>query len=346
MAAAVRRRRAVASALAAVLALVAGCSDDGGGGSDPAASQQESGVLPAAPTTLDERPTPDGPFAVGRRDETFVDTTRPTKANREAPALPSRTLRTVVLYPAAGAPAEQEVPGAPPLVDEGPYPLVVFAHGFTANADVYVRAMRQWAAAGYVVAAPTFPLTSAGALGGLDVTDYVEQPGDVRFVLDSVVALAGDGGPLAGVVDEERVAVGGHSLGAVTTVGLAFNDCCEDPRVDAVFPISAATWGFAGRPDERRDLPVLLIHGSADNTLPYSGSVDLYRRVTPPKFLVELVDGPHIPFFGGPWPPLIDQAVVGFLDRYLKDRAGGLDRLRNAGTRRGVTTLRADEGAG
>jgi fermentation-respiration switch protein FrsA (DUF1100 family) len=341
---AARRRRAVASALAAALLLVAACSDDGGGGRGPTASQQQSGVLPAAPTTLDPRREPDGPFAVGRRDETFVDTSRPTKANREAPALPARTLPTMVLYPAVGPPAAQEVPGATPLAADGPFPLVVFAHGFTGNPSVYIADMRNWAAAGYVVAAPSFPLTSAGAAGGLNVSDYDQQPADVRFVLDSVLGLARSGGPLAGAVDEERVAVGGHSLGAITTVGLAFNDCCEDPRIDAVFTIAAATWHFDGRPDERRDLPLLLIHGDADDTLPYAGSVDLYRRVTPPKFLVDLVDGPHIPFLRGPFPPLIDEAVVGFLDRYLKDRAGGLERLREAGTHEGLTTLRSDEG--
>jgi alpha-beta hydrolase superfamily lysophospholipase len=338
-------RRFLGAALAAAVVLVGTCGD-GGEGNGPAASQQESGVLPAPPTTLDERPTPDGPFAVGRRDEVFVDTSRPTKQNQEAPARPSRTLPTIVLYPAAGAPVEQEVPGAAPLVDEGPFPLVVFAHGFTGNAPAYVPSMRHWAAAGYVVAAPTFPLTSAGAAGGLNVTDYVEQPADVRYVLDSVLALAADGGPLAGMVDEEHVAVGGHSLGAVTTVALAFNDCCQDPRIDAVFPVSAATWDFDGRPDERRDLPVLLIHGTADDTLAYAGSVDLYRRVTPPKFLVELVNGPHLAFFGGPWPALIDEAVIGFLDRYLKERAGGLADLEHAGTRPGLTTLRSDADSG
>jgi fermentation-respiration switch protein FrsA (DUF1100 family) len=91
---------------------------------------------------------------------------------------------------------------------------------------------------------------------------------------------------------------------------------------------------------------VLLIHGTDDDTLPFSGSVDLYRRVTAPKFLVELVHGPHLAFFGGPWPRIIDEAVVGFLDRYLKERARGLDAVRDAGSRDGLTTLRADEGTG
>ena len=321
-------------ALAAALAIAGACSDTGGEGDGLTASRQESGVLPAAPTTLDEGPTPDGPYAVGRRDEVFVDPSRPTKENHGAPALPSRTLPTIVLYP-----AEADGAGATPLARDGPFPFVVFAHGFTGNAAAYVPSMQHWAAAGYVVAAPTFPLTSAGAAGGLNVTDYVEQPADVRFVLDAVLH-----GPLAPVIDEDHIAVGGHSLGAVTTVALAFNDCCEDPRVDAVFTVAAATWRFDGRPDERRDLPVLFIHGTDDDTLPFSGSVDLYRRVTAPKFLIELEHGPHLAPFGGPWPPIINEAVVGFLDRYLKDRAHGLDAVRDAGSKEGLSTLRADEG--
>ena len=45
-----------------------------------------------------------GPYAVGSRTFTFVDTSRPTPANGSFGGAPSRTLQTLVLYPATGAP--------------------------------------------------------------------------------------------------------------------------------------------------------------------------------------------------------------------------------------------------
>jgi len=340
------RRRRFEVALIAALALATACTDGANGGGGPSAQPQAAGVLPAPSTTLDARPGPDGPFAVGRRTETFVDNSRPTTANGTAPEQPSRTLETVVLYPAEGRPAGAEVPGAPPFVQEGPYPLVVFAHGFTANGPVYVSRLRHWAEAGYVVAAPTFPLSSRGAPGGPNLSDYDEQPADVRFVIDSLLALDDSGdGPLADLIDEEHIAVGGHSLGAITTIGLAFNDCCHDGRVDAVFPVSGIQLPFAGAPDYDEDLPLLLVHGDHDEIVPYAFSGAVYRQAAAPRFLLTLTGAPHTPFFGGPWPVVVDEAVVGFLDRYLKDRPSGLDRLQEAGTTAGVATLRSDTGA-
>jgi fermentation-respiration switch protein FrsA (DUF1100 family) len=341
-------RRALALALAAVLAVAAACADSGDGAhGGPAAEPQAAGALPAPSTTLDPQRGPDGPYAVGRRTETFVDGSRVTKANGSAPELPSRTLETLVLYPAEGAPSDADQLEAPPLFDAGPFPLVVFAHGFTASGPVYAVRMHRWAEAGYVVAAPTFPLSQGRAPGGPNFTDYREQPADVRFVIDSMLELdEARPGPLADLVDEEHVAVGGHSLGAITTVGLAFDECCQDDRVDAVFPISAAEWPFDGELEYGVELPLLLIHGDQDAIVPHSGSVAIYRRASAPKFLLTLTDASRIPLFGGPWPRVVDEAVVGFLDRYLKDRASGLDRLELAGVTPGAATMRAEPGTG
>ena len=77
----------------------------------------------------------------------FVDASRTVRLpdGRRVP----RSLVTVVRYPAAG----------------GPYPLVVFGHGFTLTPARYARLLRAWAQAGYVVAAPVFPLENANAPG-------------------------------------------------------------------------------------------------------------------------------------------------------------------------------------
>ncbi|HET7352621.1 MAG TPA: hypothetical protein VFJ11_01055, partial [Gaiellaceae bacterium] len=55
----------------------------------------------------------------------------------------------------------------PPAVDGNrPWPLVVFGHGFATTPFRYERLLRAWAAAGYLVAAPVFPLGNANAPGG------------------------------------------------------------------------------------------------------------------------------------------------------------------------------------
>ena len=59
-------------------------------------------------------------FAVGVRTEPFVDSTRPTPANGSFPGSPSRSLPTLVLYPARGAPGGPDRAGAPRRAGRSP----------------------------------------------------------------------------------------------------------------------------------------------------------------------------------------------------------------------------------
>jgi predicted dienelactone hydrolase len=87
---------------------------------------------------------------------------------------------------------------------------------------------RAWAAAGYVVATPTFPF---GANRAPDTTtgamDIPNQPGDLSFVVDEVLGLSADeNDPLHGAVDPNRIGAAGHSAGGATVLALAGNTCC------------------------------------------------------------------------------------------------------------------------
>src|SRR5262249_48913050 len=121
--------------VAAVLALAAGCGDHG------------TASAPGATVVGEER--------------TFVDASRPTPANGSYPGAGERTLATRLWY------LERPVRSLAACgADGGPCALVVLAHGFggsTARFDAFGRAL---AAAGYVVAAPAFPLTNDQAPGG------------------------------------------------------------------------------------------------------------------------------------------------------------------------------------
>lgn len=283
-------------------------------------------------------------YATGVRQFTFVDTTRPTAANGAFPAASSRTLETTVLYPAAGPPGGAEVPDAAPAVGRR-FPLVVFSHGFTASGPIYRFLLRRFAAAGYVVAAPTFPLSSGAAPGGPAPGDYVNQPADVSFVIDEMLALDGDRqSELSGTIQRTRVAAAGHSLGAITTLGFR-NSCCTDRRVDALVSIAGAQLPFPdGSVEDSSRTPTLLIHGEADDTVPYAASQAVFDAARAPKFLLTLLGAGHNPFFG-PAGEVLVASTVNFLDRYLKGDRAALDELVAEGNQADVATLVGDGNA-
>ncbi len=205
-------------------------------------------VLPASATARtravhNSRPAP---YLVGMRSYTFVDASRPTAANGSFPGAPTRTLRTLLLYPAVGDPNGPAVANAKPIRRRDGFPLIVFSHGFGASGPAYEFLLEQFVREGYVIAAPTFPLSSAGAPGGSDGGDYINQPGDVSFVLTSVLKVARMDPSLRRTIDRHDVGAFGHSLGAITTLGVATNSCCVDHRIRAAVSFSGIELPFPG----------------------------------------------------------------------------------------------------
>jgi fermentation-respiration switch protein FrsA (DUF1100 family) len=300
---------------------------------------QQASPLPAAPR-VEQAKQSFGPYAVGVHTETFIDSSRPTDPNGGVPGRPSRTLQTMVLYPAQGDPSDRDVPDAPPAGNAGPFPLIEFSHGFTANGPSYTLLLRRLASAGYVVAAPTFPLSSRGAPGGPSGADYKNQPADVSFVISEMLRLDRDGTSLLhGLVDPDKVAAAGHSLGAMTTLGVAYNSCCIDRRIKAAVPIAGIEAAFPGGSFVYRSgAPLLLIHGDADATVPYRGSENAYRAASAPKYLLTILKGPHTPFSGASGEVIV-KVMQDFFDYYLKGRAGSLEAIPQHGNVAGTTVL-------
>lgn len=331
-----RRRGPPLVVFVATLALLAGaCSNGRQASSDPEALGQRVASSPARPASTA------GPYAVGRRDFTVVDTSRPTDADpvRGTPQKPSRTLPVMVLYPATGAaPAD---PAAPPTTNapaaRGPFPLVVFSHGITASGPTYLGRLQRWVRAGFVVAAPTFPLSGPGAKfpgDSVALGDYRNQPADVSFVLSQVLAHNGErGDPLYGLIDSDEIAAAGHSLGAITTLGLIENSCCQDHRIKAGIAISGIELPFPnGTFDKPPATPLLLIHGDADATVPVRGSDNVFDRATPPVFYLRLTGVSHIGVVFGDAARFTDQAIIAFLDQELKHQRSALADLASTFT--------------
>lgn len=333
----------------AVALLVAGCGgEDGDAAPPPGSTGRRTSTAPA------EEAPPEPPFGVGRVELTLVDRTRGTQAvpDAEVGARPDRTLEVTVAYPAAGDPAEE--PTAPTVWDDpgtsdavqvavdkaepatGPFPLVVFGHGWNGGGGSFLAFAEKWAREGYVVALPTFPLSRSGIAFS---DDYVNQPGDLSFVIDEL--LATEEGPLAGLVDGERIAVGGHSLGAATVFRGVYNACCTDERIDATItasggPLDITEPGYADQPD----VPMLLAHGAQDGLVPVAVGDAMVGFVTAEVTYLKVTDGTHTSLFTGEDGELFSTAVLAFLDAELQDDPTALDALPDVVAESGRAELR------
>jgi dienelactone hydrolase len=285
--------------------------------------------------------------ALGIYETTWVDTSRPTARNGAAPELPSRTLRTVYVYPGKGTASATPIAGAAPDKAGGPYPLIVFAHGQGATPELHMDQIAGLAARGFVVAAPAFPLTNADAIGGPNGADEKNQPADVSFVItETLKAAKGTEGPLAGLVNPKEIAVGGHSGGAITTMGFT-NTCCEDPRVKALFVWAGNHPEFDGRYDYTHTPPIIFVHGTKDSFLPYNEMVDSFNAITAPKAFLTMVGEDH-----GSWATNTDNSfnmvvstTVDFLNTYLRDDTAAKARIAK-GDNSADYKLLADLGTG
>ena len=292
--------------------------------------------------------------AVGVRTEDFVDATRPTPPNGGASGSATRTMPTTVWYPAAGPASQPVTPDAPPDAADGPYPLVVFAHGFATVPNTYVELLSRWASAGYVVVAPAIPLLNSDAPGGASHDDYgPANIADLGFAIEEALGRAATATDpafaLFALVDRTKVAVAGHSDGEVLAYALAFESCCHDPHVEAAVLL-------AGNLDNARALPaptgvpVLHVMADLDEYNAYSKAIEFDRaHLVAPSYSLTLRSAHHAPPFEDPGDPhfdLVARVSVDFLDMALKGAAGGPMRLASdVDAAQDLATLEARSGS-
>jgi dienelactone hydrolase len=199
----------------------------------------------------------------------------------------------------------------------GPFPLVVFVHGYDTGPLDYTRFCSALASSGYVVAAPSFPLEDPARGFPLDRTHLADEAGDVSFVVGSLEQRAA-------VLDlvPGAVAVVGHSDGADVALLVGYGPGSADARVGAVVADAPDPMPSGATPSR---VPLLLVQGTADTVVPYSASQTVFAQVDAPVDYLSLVGAGHrTPIAGGsPWTPWLDTAVARFLDATVGHRGPG-----------------------
>ncbi|WP_433387435.1 poly(ethylene terephthalate) hydrolase family protein [Micromonospora sp. KLBMP9576] len=328
--------RRVASALlttALLTVAVAGCSGDTGPAPQAAGPQVTAPTPPTQATAAPGQgaiPAPRVPAGTAP-DRAFAVGVRQLKLNRDG----TRPLPVTLWYPAAGKAGGQPERSADAA--GGKFPVVMFSHGLNARPADYQTLLTRWAAAGFVVAAPTFPHTSRGGDG--NALDVLNQPADVSYVLTKVLALdARAGDPLRGRLAADRVAAAGHSAGGVTTIGLF--TARRDERLDAgvVFAGTALGVGtaFAGAA-----APQLFVHGEADEVVGYAAGKAVYDKVPWPKAMLSLPKGDHgrALLSDGAALRVVSDTTVNFLRWSLYGDASAKSRIPADAARNDIATL-------
>lgn len=265
-----------------------------------------------------------GPWGVGVTTMTFIHKDRPDVLGAPG-ARQDRQLTVEIWYPATGVPAGgttyENVPmanstqtitlhgsaGRDAMPDRAgaPYPLVLISHGYPGNRFLLSHLGENLASKGYVVAAiDHFESTYENKLGF--ASTLANRSPDQLFVLDEMARLsAGATSPLAGLVDAERSALIGYSMGGYGTLisagaGLAEGAAAGMAPEGALAELMADGDSFASPRDARLKaavavapwgrqlglwdaaglagigIPLLLVAGSEDEISDYDGGI---RRI-------------------------------------------------------------------
>lgn len=272
----------------------------------------------------------------------FVDRSRLVRVPGRG--LQPRTLLTVIRYPAAGPAGGVDLPGAPLRRDAGRFPLIIFGHGFAVTPRPYAALLQAWARAGYVVAAPYFPLENGAAPGGPDESDLVNQPRDVSFLITRLLAAGapGSGSYLAGALNTREVGVSGQSDGGETALTAAYDRDFLDRRIRAAAILSGAKIpGIPGFTFPAASPPLLATQGTADTVNPPSFTHAFFDVAPSPKFLLRLFGADHLGPYTDAQPQLaiVERVSIAFFDRYLRGRRSAVAQLQRAGRVPGVASL-------
>ena len=172
---------------------------------------------------------------------------------------------------------------------DGPFPLVVFAHGsasFRNQSTVLTSHLATW---GFVVVSPDYLERGlANALGQPPETPRSDTE-VTRIAVDLVKAEnARAGGLLEGRVAADRIAITGHSAGGGTSRRFG-----GEPDVVTYIPLSAG-FGGGGSPSDLPNTPSMWATGDIDAVVSVEGVIRAFETAPPSSRLVIVEGGGHL----------------------------------------------------
>jgi len=333
---AVYRRRRVGVCLVALLivALLVGVISLIGGGGP---SSQNNGLRTTTTTTLPRLK----PTGIGARTVTWTDTNpnaglvvNPAPGGSAGP----RTLVTEIWYPSIGGSSRTPTVGAKPDYQGGPFPVIVFAHGFDTVPATYTPLLASWVKAGFVVVAPLFPDENANKLNSLGTrtvtqselaeSDVVNEPYDIAYVAGQVEAGAGgtassEAAWLKDLAEPAKIALAGHSDGAQAVAALVYSEKYASTyeemaaRPFAVLILSGSELAGVYAPPANPP-PVLFVQSGVDSCNLPQDAETLFHDAGG-GFFLKLVGAHHFsPYVGiGPAAPVVERLTAAFLEEAL-----------------------------
>ncbi|HUY87054.1 MAG TPA: hypothetical protein VMU77_08040 [Acidimicrobiales bacterium] len=255
----------------------------------------------------------------------------------------SRYITLILRYPASGPPDSAELPGARPYTVNSPYPLVIFSPGFDIASGRYAVLLDSWVKAGFVVAEPEYPYTDPSYPGGVDESDIVNHPGDLSFVISTLLGDANQAtSVLYKLIDPTKVIAAGQSDGGDVSLAAVDNGCCRDTRISAAMILSGAEYSaFPGSYFKSNSIPMLITQGTNDLINPEFCSVQIYNQAPSPKYYLSLLGANHLePYTGpGPYEEITAQVTTDFLIKITNGLAAGPDQMSVSGNVPGLSTF-------
>lgn len=240
----------------------------------------------------------------------------------------NRTVPVAIWYPTRDRPKEYVYKNGIPTglislngkpAENGPFPLIVFSHGYGGcgiQSAFFTEALAQ---EGYVVAAPDhqdaafcsiIPDNRSGINQEYDLlqftepelitdTSYLDRRDDVKAVIDRMLQQNADpSSVLYQIIDPEQIGMCGHSLGGYTTVAMAGGwQSWRDERIRAALMFSPYIQPFLIHSDiSAISIPLMFQGGTNDILITPSiqKSNGGYDQANPPKFFLEIRNAGHM----------------------------------------------------
>jgi dienelactone hydrolase len=172
--------------------------------------------------------------------------------------------------------------------NEGPFPLVIFAHGFASFRNQSTFLTTHLATWGFVVASADYLERGLASVLGEQPDPQLEDTELTRMVVSLLAAEnEREGGPLEGRVSTDRIAITGHSAGGGTSIRFG-----GEPDVVTYIPLSAgaSSDGTVELPDK----PSLWLAGAIDAVVEPERTENAFAAASAPARFVLIEDMGHL----------------------------------------------------